>query len=460
MVSGSFRLAIPMLPFLLFFPFQEGEKEEKMPPGIVAVVNGHEIPYARFYERLLEDWKDKEEGKKLLEQIVENRLVEQVMEKRKIQVEAGEIAEKFRKLREEYREKSGEEKSFEDFLKELDVSEEEFRAQVSLLIGAEKAARQDFQIPPAEEIPAVKLRIWLASLREKAAVEIDKEEFPDGVVAVVNGAPVTVKEMGEELIKRIPASRLETALEGLVGVTLLGLEAGKRGIEITERDIETQLKLQERRYLESVQYMNLKVPFEEYLKLRGETLESFKTGDLFRGTVLRRKLSLSQAGSKEIEEYFQDHLSRYGPRVRLSHIFLRANRPGSESFFGNGKKPEDLERMKEKILAAFKEGKSFEEVAREFSDDVRTKYAGGELGYVTKEERGLGEEILNAAFQMKVGERSGFLRSPQGLHIIKVTEVCAVPKLEEVRPIVEDDFARDWYRTLRAHARVKCRTFK
>lgn len=78
-------------------------------------------------------------------------------------------------------------------------------------------------------------------------------------------------------------------------------------------------------------------------------------------------------------------------------------------------------------------GKSFEEVAREYSKDPGSAKNGGDLGYFTKDK--MVPEFANAAFAMKKGQVSNPVKSNFGWHIIKVedTRPVQIPTFNEVK---------------------------
>ncbi len=95
-----------------------------------------------------------------------------------------------------------------------------------------------------------------------------------------------------------------------------------------------------------------------------------------------------------------------------------------------------------KAEAALAAGKSFAEVAAEYSDDISTAKQGGELGWLSREQL---IEPLDTAFTMKPGEVSKPLRSGMGYHIIRVEarEESRVLPLDEVRADISRALARD-----------------
>jgi peptidyl-prolyl cis-trans isomerase C len=86
-----------------------------------------------------------------------------------------------------------------------------------------------------------------------------------------------------------------------------------------------------------------------------------------------------------------------------------------------------------KLLLAIKSGrKTFEDVAKESSQDTHTGKNGGDLGYIA--EGSMVKEFEEVAFSSKIGEISAPFKTDFGWHIIKVTDKrdAQVPSLEEV----------------------------
>ncbi len=89
------------------------------------------------------------------------------------------------------------------------------------------------------------------------------------------------------------------------------------------------------------------------------------------------------------------------------------------------------------ILSDLKNGKSFDELAREKSTDPSTKQRGGKLGHFTKDiaKSTLGPEFAEAVFLLKPGHQ-GKVKSKFGWHVVKVNDKrkSKPPKFEQVAP--------------------------
>lgn len=103
------------------------------------------------------------------------------------------------------------------------------------------------------------------------------------------------------------------------------------------------------------------------------------------------------------------------------------------------------------IKKKLKEGKSFEEIAKEYSKDPGSAANGGDLGYFTKDK--MVKEFADAAFALKKGGISDPVKSPFGWHVIKQEDARKItpPTFNEVRESLRqqlqakkvDDYMKD-----------------
>jgi peptidyl-prolyl cis-trans isomerase C len=128
-----------------------------------------------------------------------------------------------------------------------------------------------------------------------------------------------------------------------------------------------------------------------------------KTADMITDADLKKEYETMISGMKDEKE------------VHARHILLATEADAKEA--------------KKKLDA----GKSFEEVAKDFSKDPGSAKQGGDLGYFTKDK--MVKEFADAAFSMKKGEVSGPVKSSFGYHIIKVEDARKVtaPTFNEVK---------------------------
>ncbi len=115
---------------------------------------------------------------------------------------------------------------------------------------------------------------------------------------------------------------------------------------------------------------------------------------------IKFKLAMNEAIKKSITE--KDVKDHYKPEIKASHILVSDENEAKE--------------IKKKLDA----GASFEELAKQESQDLLSKEKGGDLGYFNSGR--MAPEFETAAYKLKVGQISNPVASPNGYHIIKLTD--------------------------------------
>ncbi len=88
-------------------------------------------------------------------------------------------------------------------------------------------------------------------------------------------------------------------------------------------------------------------------------------------------------------------------------------------------------------------GGNFEELAKEFSDDKFSAKRGGDLGFISRGR--MIKEFEDAAFKLKVGERSPIIKTRFGYHIIEVTDEKPTPPLDEIKEELKNIYQKTRY---------------
>jgi len=166
--------------------------------------------------------------------------------------------------------------------------------------------------------------------------------------------------------------------------------------------------------------------------------------DLYRRVIIAQSLM-----EKEIEDaakkYYEDNPEEF-KKLRLSQIMVKYSTPEeikkAKQTKKKGKQPKlhtekQALNIAQTIKAKLDKGEGFEKVAQESSEDLATKSRGGDLGLVSKDDqrleaRGYGP-LLEKAFEMKVGEISGPIKTSKGYHIITVTRGVELEPFEEAQ---------------------------
>lgn len=136
---------------------------------------------------------------------------------------------------------------------------------------------------------------------------------------------------------------------------------------------------------------------------------------------IKFKLAMNEAIKKSITE--KDVKDHYKPEIKASHILVSDENEAKE--------------IKKKLDA----GASFEELAKQESQDLLSKEKGGDLGYFNSGR--MAPEFETAAYKLKVGQISNPVTSPNGYHIIKLTDKKALKPYDEVKDSIRKNLEEE-----------------
>lgn len=168
-----------------------------------------------------------------------------------------------------------------------------------------------------------------------------------------------------------------------------------KNYKVEDKDVDAEYKTTKEQYGDQ---------FETLLKQSGMTEETLKE-------QIRASLAVKKAISDTITD--KELKAKHKPEIRASHILVK-----------------DEETAK-KVQAELAAGKSFEELAKQYSEDTASKENGGDLDYF-----GPGKmvpEFEEAAYKLKKDEISQPVKSSYGYHIIKVTDIKELKPFDEVK---------------------------
>mgnify|MGYP001158629535 FL=1 len=146
---------------------------------------------------------------------------------------------------------------------------------------------------------------------------------------------------------------------------------------------------------------------------------------------------------REVRRYYKKNTESYvtPPQIKARHILLKLPPDSPKETLT------EKQQQLEKLLTQIKSGASFEELAREHSEDG-TAADGGDLGWFKPGE--MVPAFETAAFALAAGEVSDIVQSPFGLHLIKVDELK-----EEITKSLDE--ARDEITGILAESRAQKR---
>jgi peptidyl-prolyl cis-trans isomerase SurA len=292
----------------------------------------------------------------------------------------------------------------------------------------------------------------------------------DRVVAVVNQEVITWSDLykdmesdaSPQLREMKPAERLEvfkknesSFLDTLINFKLQVQEAKKLGFTVSDAEVTEAIDGIKKKYgmTDSV--------FKESLKKEGFTFEEYTKR--LRDQILVGKVVNQQIRSKILVT--DGEVKRYLEENQALAIDSGEGYSISQIFFSKPKTDEGKAKAEEKaaeVMKKLKEGESFAELAKTYSEDPSASI-GGDLGFIKKGQ--LMKEFGEAVAKLKPGEVSQPFWSERGLHIIRLEGINPGKSEHEImeearKKLSEKIFERryaSWIKSLREKAFVEIR---
>lgn len=259
----------------------------------------------------------------------------------------------------------------------------------------------------------------MSSHAEEDIVKIDR------IIAVVDQVVITENELIDRIqtvrsqlekqdAKIPPADVLQKQiLERLINDRLLLQYAAQTGVRVDDTQLD--------RTVERIAEQNkLSVPdFRAALEQEGVSYRKFRED--IRNEIIIARLREREVDNRvnvteaEIDNYLttQSSQGEIQDEFEISHILIRTPEDGS---------PEELQKLREKaeeVVKRLTEGADFAEVSASMSD-APNALEGGKLGWKTSTQI---PELFNEALKpLQPGSVTPILRSPNGFHVLKMTD--------------------------------------
>ena len=242
-------------------------------------------------------------------------------------------------------------------------------------------------------------------------------EVVDRIIAIVNDDIITLKEVEnyvyvekrsqftsiDEYLRNL---QLKEKLDFFISGLLIKQQAKKLKIDVSDKEVES--------IIENIKKQNLitEIELKEQLKKDNITYDNFAEGirmNILRSRVLTRVVSPEvKVTDAMLKEYYDKHKDEYRDmEYHLKQIFI------------SGQKNDGNQRA----INAYKlldQGKTFEDVAAEFSDDPSGKQ-GGDIGFVKVEE--LLPALKESVKLLVPNTYTNVVQTPYGFHILKLIEI-------------------------------------
>ncbi|MBW6457646.1 MAG: peptidylprolyl isomerase [FCB group bacterium] len=256
------------------------------------------------------------------------------------------------------------------------------------------------------------------------------QQLVDGIAAIVGEDIILYSEMNQYAFEMAQQSGIDIyrnpqafmslqsrALRDMVNSKIILLQAEADSIEISERNVENSVNRQIAQYVqmtgsESMLEMYFDAPMKKIRELLYERIKS----SMIAQQLQEEKFSKIKISRPEVIAFFEnyrDSIPELPERIDVHHILI-TEKPSPES---RRQALEYAEGVRRKILNG---SISFEEAAREYSQDPGSAEDGGDLGFVSKGT--FVTEFEQAAFGLEPGVLSSPVETQFGYHLIEVIE--------------------------------------
>ena len=250
------------------------------------------------------------------------------------------------------------------------------------------------------------------------------QEIIDKIVGIVGNEIIMMSDIENQYIQMAsqqmdvnPNTRCEI-LEDLMFQKLLYVQAQKDSIEVTPKEVETEL---DRRLSVFINQIGSEQKLEEYF---GKTIKSIKNDlrstieeQMMAQKVQQKIIGDTKVTPSEVKRYFESLPADSVPTIEayyeLSEIVIKpeVSKEDKEKVIG------ELNKIRERI----QNGESFSTMAVLYSEDPGSAMKGGELGFVNKTD--LVPEFSQVAFNLTSPlDVSQVVETEYGFHIIQMIE--------------------------------------
>jgi hypothetical protein len=254
--------------------------------------------------------------------------------------------------------------------------------------------------------------------------------LPPDAYCTVNGFPVLKSEIGAWLL----TYKGETHIQDYVIAKLVRDAAKTAGVEVKPEEIDQRVDQQiEPRILSS--FRGRRELFEEReLTYYARTLEQYKrqlawdieTELLVHKTIRARRLTTDADVEKEFKRLYGSSgrsLNLRAVLIELDVPSVTSHRPVEEIQRMTNAAIENARRKGVDIVKRLQSGAlDFASAARAYSDDARSKLAGGDIGAYIPSPPEFGEEFDGIVQRAKVGQVLGPVRIQQGYLVAEITK--------------------------------------
>ena len=269
--------------------------------------------------------------------------------------------------------------------------------------------------------------------------------FANGIVAVAEEKIITVADVMQQIGPLLQQLRQEArsekefqeglerlqddTIQNLIDRVLIVKEFRKD----EKRQIPAQYVDQEIANEQAERFEGDRSKFLAYLRAKGQTVREYRReveeNIIFQYMQGQQRKSASIVSPVRIETYYNENKDRFYQEDAVHLRLIQLTRTEGET-------DETLTQQANQILARFKAGEKFEDLAKEYSKDMR-RAKGGDWDWQKRSD--FRKEFSDVAFELKKGDASKPILLPEGAFILYAEDrkFAGIQPIDEVRDQIE-----------------------
>lgn len=438
--------------------------EAPLPDGVVAKVGELTLTYDGLcqaaVQHMLPRLRSERSGPRaILEEIIEEMMVEQECERLGIAVTSADVDKKWEDLNAQIRRTSGGEQTLVDVIREQGSSTEEARARLLHVLRKERVAEHPSHLgktlPSDDGLRLRQVTFVIDTLLRRSQIEygvpivehVERDPprppavLAPGVVATVNGAPITTAHYGQQLVLRLPSDDVREILDQECKTALMVAE----GVRLTDAELEQELAHLrelwplERDFQQHVAWQTVTFSdrFQAEFKIREEDVFKHRYYRGLLGLVRRMRVEVTDA---DVAREFEDGRdTRYGAYLIVTDVKITFAQERSSFVATKVRSKREALELARQVAQSLARGIPFSKIASDINNLRDPTYTATQVRlYNTDRDR----LLYDYAAGMKDGDISSPVETLSEVHVLRREESRPARNPAEIRPILVERIAR------------------
>jgi parvulin-like peptidyl-prolyl isomerase len=244
----------------------------------------------------------------------------------------------------------------------------------------------------------------------------------------------TVDPLEQRANRALTKDERKQVLEGFIARALIEQAAERDKVYVSDAELKTEVERQKKALgaqlkagrdltdaeLQTLIVQNSGTTWDEFLKALKYSQLTYKYAAFKHPDAFSKIPETTDADAKA---YYDANKTKYfvwDDTVHMKWILIDTRNLTSKDERDKAAKRAD------DVYKEFKSGAKFDELVARYSDDTTSKYKGGEMGWLqrndTTQQQLLGTAFFDSVFALKKGETSGIIQTNVGYAIVQVTD--------------------------------------